>query len=240
MKEFMEYYELQPHHIPANAIVLLSSAVTLSEGYLGLWPTINFWAKYFTFWSQVLPKPGSDAPKVMVQCGAASVSPRRDSILPRVKGLDSVKKWLRSFFYVKNSTDEDKIRVAKFVLCTPDSRTNWDFNPRNKYAELKVIHKQIEVLIKDGLTSDDLLRAFISRRVSPLQQRTHKICHMSGRFDPNRTSTRELSKAEIYRRVKAIAKMQMEDDNGEWGVKPFDRVNQALRVSTRHVPLCRP
>ena len=92
MKEFLEHYELQPHHIPANAIVILSSAVSLSEGYLGLWPTVNFWAKYFTFRSQVLPNPGSDAPKVMVQCGAAAVSPRRKSILPRVKGLDSVKK----------------------------------------------------------------------------------------------------------------------------------------------------
>ena len=175
----------------------------------------------------------------MVQCGAAAISPRRGLILPRVKGLDSVKKWLRSFFYVKNSTEEDKIRLPQFVLGTPESRTNWDFNPKNRYAELKVIHKQIEHLVKDGLTADDLLRAFISRRVSPLQQRTHKICYMSGRLDPNRTSTFELSKAEVFRRVKAIAKTIMENGNWEWGVKPFDRVNQPLRVSVRHMPLRR-
>ena len=175
----------------------------------------------------------------MVQCGVASVSPRRGSILPRVKGLDSVKKWLRSFFYVKNSTNEDKIRLPQFVLCTPDSKTNWDFNPRKKYAELTVIHKQIESLVRDGLTSDDILRTFISRRISPLQQRTHKICHMSSRFDPNRTSTHELSKAEIFRRVKAIAKTPMENGDWEWGVKPFDRTNQALKLSTRHISLCR-
>ena len=42
LKRFMEHYHLQPHHLPANAMVLLSSAVTLSEGYLGLWPTLEF------------------------------------------------------------------------------------------------------------------------------------------------------------------------------------------------------
>ena len=69
---------------------------------------------------------------------------------------------------MKNSTSEDKIRLPKFVPGTPDSKTNWDYNPRNKFAELKVIHMQVENLVREGLTIDDLLRTFISHRISPL------------------------------------------------------------------------
>ena len=62
------------------------------------------------------------------------------------------------------------------------------------------------------MTADDLLATFISRRVSPLQHRVHKICHMSGHLDPTRTSTVELDKAQIRKRVKAIARTRMTEE----------------------------
>ena len=42
---------------------------------------------------------------------------------------------------------------------------------------------------------------------------------MSGPLDPTRTSTIELDKAQIRRRVKAIARMRMMDE-WEWGMEP--------------------
>jgi hypothetical protein len=47
MKRFFERFDLQPHHLPANAITTLSAFVTFSEAYLGLYTKINSWAKYF-------------------------------------------------------------------------------------------------------------------------------------------------------------------------------------------------
>ena len=37
-RSFLEFYQLQPHHLTPNTVVLLSAFVTLCEGYLGvLW-----------------------------------------------------------------------------------------------------------------------------------------------------------------------------------------------------------
>ena len=114
---FLTKFGLQPHHLPANAITTLSAFVSFTEGYLGLKPTVSAWSKYFSFRKQVVPNPADpEAPKVMTQCGAATITPRRGSIFPRIYGLESCRKWQRSFFYVKNSTDVDLINLPDFVI----------------------------------------------------------------------------------------------------------------------------
>ena len=44
---FLNRFHLQPHDLPTNAITQLSVLAAFSEGYLGLWPTVELWAKYF-------------------------------------------------------------------------------------------------------------------------------------------------------------------------------------------------
>ena len=63
-----------------------------------------------------------------------------------------------------------------------------------------------------------------------MQTRVHKICHMSGRYDPTRVSSSRLNKAQVKSRVKAIAQIDM-DDEWEWGVEPYDRNNLPPNVS---------
>ena len=116
-RNFLNNFGLQPHDLPANAFTTLSSFVSFTEGYLGLKPTVRAWSKYFGFRKQVIPNPADPAaPKMMTQCGAATVTPRRGSIFPRIYGLESCRKWQRSFFYVKNSTDVDLINLPDFVI----------------------------------------------------------------------------------------------------------------------------
>ncbi|KAK1627558.1 hypothetical protein QYE76_001873 [Lolium multiflorum] len=43
-RRFLEFFGLQPHHLPANACVLLSCYVAFMEGYAGLWPDVEFGA----------------------------------------------------------------------------------------------------------------------------------------------------------------------------------------------------
>ena len=85
------------------------------------------------------------------------------------------------------------------------------------------------------LRPDDLVLTFIARRLSPLQKRTHKICHYSGRLDPNRITTIELPKPDICKKVKAICKTQMEE-KWEWGLEPYSRDNLPSAVSQSTLP----
>ena len=90
------------------------------------------------------------------------------------------------------------------------------------YLKTKFEHKTVP--------GEDLITTFISRRVSPLQRRVHKICHMSGHLDPTRTSTFELTKAAIRWRVKAIATVRM-SEKWTWGLEPYSRSNLPPAVS---------
>ena len=53
---------------------------------------------------------------------------------------------------------------------------------------------------------------------------------MTGPFDPTRVSTCLMSKEQVKKRVKAIARSSM-DAAWEWGVEPFDRDNLPPNVS---------
>ena len=48
VRTFLEFFGLQPHHLGAGDIVQLSGFVTLCEGYLGVEPTIDLWARFFS------------------------------------------------------------------------------------------------------------------------------------------------------------------------------------------------
>ena len=42
-RSFLDFYQLQPHHLTPNTVVLLSAFVTLCEGFLGVLPTLELW-----------------------------------------------------------------------------------------------------------------------------------------------------------------------------------------------------
>ena len=230
---FFRDYELQPHHLPPNVITTLSAFVTFCEDYVGIKPLLLVWAKYFQFSKQTIKDPDNPSQKIMVQCGAAPVTPRKKSLFPRIKGLESCKAWLQSWFYVKNRDPKvDCIGLpSHFKIGPPDECATRDYNPADDEEDVSNIHEILQQLLTEGLTSDDLLRTFVERRVNPLQDQTHKMSVMSDRHDPNHMSTFELSKEEVFRRVKAIAQTQMEDGDWQWGKKPHDRHHQASAVS---------
>jgi hypothetical protein len=46
-RDFLDFYGLQPHHMTANAAVILAAFAALYEGYAGIHPFVYAWAKYF-------------------------------------------------------------------------------------------------------------------------------------------------------------------------------------------------
>ena len=69
--------------------------MTLCEGYLGVEPTIDLWARFFSL-KQQGPSAGEFA-----DCGAAVISKRSGADFPKIPLEDSAKKWQNSF-YVRN------------------------------------------------------------------------------------------------------------------------------------------
>src|SRR4051812_41701598 len=231
-REILNYFGLQPHHLPANAIASLSAFISASEGYFNLWPSVHVWSKFFQIRSNVVPdKSLHPSEKYLTQCGAASITPRRNSEFPRVAGLESCKKWHRSFFYVKNTGKEDKIQLPAFSIARP-SKKNWNYNPRKSHALAEAFEIRLKELIRTGLHGEDLMTAFISSQICPFQLRSHKICYMSGPLYPNRVSTVELDDYHISKCVRAIFKADMPEE-WAWGLKPFTRGNPTPQVDLR-------
>jgi hypothetical protein len=165
----------------------------------------------------------------MTLCGAATIMSRKGSNFPKVELLESCKKWQKSFFYVKNTTDDDLLNLPPFVDEPPLAMKNWTYNPKNSVVPANALDR-VKVDLRDaGLTPQDLVACFISRRVSPLQRRPHKICQMSGAMDPTRHSTHELTPADILRRIKDICKSSQ--TTFAWGLEPYSRDRPAPTVN---------
>jgi hypothetical protein len=102
----------------------------------------------------------------------------------------------KSFFYVKNTTDEDLLNLPPFVDEPPLAMKNWTYNPKSSVMPVNALDWVKGELWDASLTPQDLVACFISWRISPLQRRSHKICQMSGPMDPTRHSTHELTLAD--------------------------------------------
>jgi len=236
-REFLNRFQLQPHHLPANAIVALSSFTTFCEAYLGLHPTVDLWAKFFSLRPGVVQglELPDGTPKPLSVCGSALIIPRRDSIFPRVTCIDTVKKWQKTFFYVRNPDDgADYINLPAYSAATPpaapEERAYWKLEADDEDPEVALVVSRLQNMIAGGLTAADLVLTFLSRRVSPLQRRLHKMCYMSGAQDACRHSTFELSKAAVQRRLKLLIKSSIKPE-WEFGLAPFSRDNHIPNVS---------
>ena len=226
--DFLHRYGLQPHHLPANAIFHLSCWASFSEGYCGLWPTTDTWHKFYSFRGMTVPNPTKKkkTKKVLLQCGAAAIQPKSGSVLPRIKGLESCRKWQKTFFYVSNRGEANLIRLPPFRIGVP-TRQNWKL-PSNSSPEIKMMEDRIKFFISKGFRGSDMVGTFITRRVAPLQRRAHKMCYMSGHMDPTRTSTFRLGEEEIRRQCKAIAQIKMSE--WTWGKRPYSRERPPPKV----------
>ncbi|KAK1642588.1 hypothetical protein QYE76_060393 [Lolium multiflorum] len=226
-RRFLDFFGLQPHHLPANACVLLSCYVAFMEGYAGLWPDVDFWSRLFYLKSQMTEGR-------LRTCGCASIYPRAGSLFPKIPTVDSVKNWQMTFFYVKNANPAfDRINLPEYdPLLRPPG--NWGHNPKSADpdAEVNLLWDSWGSAFKGPAEREDLLCTYMERRVIPLQARAHKIGLMSGRLDPTRTSRVALTKAQVAHRVNNVTKANLPED-WAWGLPPYDRAAPPERIFPR-------
>ena len=227
---FFVRFGLQPHQLPANAYITLSCYITYTESYLGVLPSTNHFSKYFIIKPHSLPDKDNPV-KTMTQCGGAMISPRRGSDFPRLDTLDSCKKWQKSFFYIRNKDPaRDFIRLPNFLLGPPPAKPFWNYNPGEHLEDINKLHEALLRHKEEGLTAQDILITYVNRRLCPLQQRAHKMCYNSGYLDPTRTSTFGLTKMQVWKRVKAISKIKL-DQKWSFSLKPYNRTRPIPTVS---------
>ncbi|KAE8793867.1 hypothetical protein D1007_31456 [Hordeum vulgare] len=88
--------------------------------------------------------------------------------------------------------------------------------------EVAQIGAHLDILQERGLLGRDLLTTMVTRRILPLQRRPHLVYHMSGRYDPCRTSTKSFTASAVARGVNQISTARMDDSgNWAWGVAPY-------------------
>jgi hypothetical protein len=223
MRQFLDHFRLQPHHIGANAMIILSVFAILCEAYLGIWPNVELFRRLIYFKTQT-------AETVPVICGTASFYARKTADFPGVKGKESCKKWQRSFFYVKNLKEgEDHINLPPFEAGGPE-QDNWSAALPRPLPDMEEILQRITTLqTEGGLEAPDLLLAFLVARVSPLQRRLHRMCFLGSARDPTRHSSKALSALEVARKANRIADVKLQA-SWMWGLEPHDRDNPIAEV----------
>ncbi|KAK1680933.1 hypothetical protein QYE76_041781 [Lolium multiflorum] len=178
-RSFLNFYKLQPHHLPGNAIFYLSCYVTFMEAYIGIRPTLETFARFFALRINSVQGLDIPKPKPPVQCGSCIVGSRQASPFFKFSGLESCRLWQGTFFYVRNNGAADLIDLPPFDPAPP-TKTNWSYNPKESHNETNRIIRFMKQQMKDtDICSDDIIRTFISRRV-PLKRRAHKMCEMYG------------------------------------------------------------
>jgi hypothetical protein len=204
LRQFMDHFHLQPHHIRANAMMTLAAFAALCEVYLGIWPNVELFRWLIYFKTQTMGT-------IPVVCGTASFYARKTVDFPGLKGKESCKKWQRSFFYVKNLKEgADYINLPPFDASGPGERDSWSAPLPHPSPDMTKILQRITALQKDGnLKPSDLLLAFLDARVSPLQRRSHKMCFLGSARDPTRHSSRMLAAVEVAQKANRIAEVKL-------------------------------
>jgi hypothetical protein len=93
---------------------------------------------------------------------------QKGSNFPKIELLESCKKWQKTFFYVKNTTEVDLINLLAYVDVPLHEMKNWTYNLRNSMGIVNALHWVMGELSSAGLTPEDIIACFISWQVSPL------------------------------------------------------------------------
>ncbi|KAK1694506.1 hypothetical protein QYE76_011203 [Lolium multiflorum] len=234
-RQFLNFYQLQPHHLPGNAVFYLSCYVSFMEAYIGIRPTRETFARFFSLRINSIQGKEIPKPKPPIQCGSCIIGSRQGSPFFKFSGLESCRLWQRTFFYVKNDGTADLINLPAFNPAPP-TKVNWGYYPGSNHIETNRVVRFMEKLKKEtNICSDDIIRAFISRRVLPLKRRVHKMSEMYGPGDPTKITGLPLSKADVVLKAKQICQTDMPND-WEWGFLPLSSTNPPTQEAKDRFP----
>jgi hypothetical protein len=145
-----------------SAILHIAVCVTLCEAYMGIEPHLNLWNYFFC----VRLRSGSDAEAVVWGCANISVRSRPwvDPYFHLSMSIPPVG-WWKELFFLRNDAGAP---LPVFTGKRPVPQPNWDMGWLSDTCNLQPLCDIGQRLLRDGMTSSNLLRTLVNRRVHSL------------------------------------------------------------------------
>ncbi|KAK1603681.1 hypothetical protein QYE76_027354 [Lolium multiflorum] len=229
-RKFLDFYELQPHHLPGNAIFYLSCFATFMEAYIGIRPTRETFARFFALRINSVQGKEIPKPKPPFNAGLASSAPREPFLqIYRSRVMPAMARDLLL------REEQRRRKSHRFAAIQPRRRANWGYNRTDHIETNRVVRFMANLVKETNICSDDIIRTFISRRVLPLKRRQHRMSEMYGPGDPTKITGLPLSKRDVVRKAKQICQTAMSDD-WEWGLLPLSTTNPPTQEAKDRFP----
>ena len=122
--------------------------------------------------------------------------------------LDSVSAWRKSWFYLK----DQHVAGQRFGLApfNPEARVvneaSWSHSLSARESSAVAPFLERIAVLKDNLTSGQLISVFMVRRVQPLQYRARPMWQYEGLEDSTRCSAEELDSDGLLTRIQHVTK----------------------------------
>ena len=117
---------------------------------------------------------------------------------------DSVRGWQSTWFYCKDVASPNmSTGLPPFTLERPTTPRTLHMTEVEK-VQVGILVNAVVDLIHGGVTGMDLLEAFLSRQIQPLQVRDHTMWHYSVTEDTTRTHLEEVSKETVAQWLRSI------------------------------------
>jgi hypothetical protein len=163
----LEYYGLQLQHLSPNSIALVAIFVHLYELYVGVWPSVRLFRRFF-----VLKAVGTRPPLIGGHYFQCRTSGHARYIAPISPGR--WERWREDWALVQADVHD---RLALPVGGPTLDRTEWGKDPGPEPGFDPVLDR-IQYLAENGLTSLMVLHDFLSKHLAPLQDRSHRPAWM--------------------------------------------------------------
>jgi hypothetical protein len=163
----LEYYGLQLQHLSPNSIALVAIFTHLYEMYMGMWPSVRL------FWRFFMLKAASPHPPLI---GGYYFQRRTQSHARYIAPVspDRWERWREDWALVQaNAHDRLALPVGGPTL----DRTEWGKDPGLEPG-FDLVLERVQYLAENGLTSLMVLHDFLSKRIAPLQDRSHRPAWM--------------------------------------------------------------
>jgi hypothetical protein len=158
----LEYYGLQLQHLSPNSIALVAIFVHLCEMYVGVRPSVRLFRRFFVL------KAASPRPPLIGGHYFQRRTPGHAHYIALVSP-GRWERWREDWALVQaNVHDRLALPVGGLTL----DRTEWGKDPDLEPGFDPVLDR-IQYLAENGLTSLMVLHDFLSKRLAPLQDRSH-------------------------------------------------------------------
>ena len=191
LRDFLQYFGLQLHHLNPNGVLQLSLFATTCEAFLGIQPHLAPWKQLFLL-KHFPSSLGVGGVSIRLRPGVGSK-------FPTVFVRDSLGSWRSGWFYASNPV----VGLPEFFNCTPDfHNARWSAPPEvQEVNAVEAIQAALDKALSAGLTGAAVLRVFISCRVQPLKERHHPLFAYTGQDDPTRETSNSLPDEEVSTRL---------------------------------------